>query len=228
MLGQIVYSTQGHGRLYLEEATVHGLPMLRAAIDPGSCWAKHRLKKAGKLLGRAGVRRVLVPQGFAEWEVLEKFSLRRVDPMPFFKAHAAPLAVAELRRQGREPGQCAVALRAIRTDREVVQAAQELCAQVRDVCISVPKGGAQLSDRLRWEYGVAVRPDYGCVPAAVRFDSRTWDQGAAVVDLFPPGPDLQSIQVRLKGLNETENEHFPLLAALWEGGKVKKDDLEFT
>lgn len=228
MLGQIVYSTQGRGRLRLEEVSLCGLPVLQVKVDPEGRWGRHRLKKVGKLLARSGTRRVLVPEGFAQWELLERYALRRVDPMPFLRAHAADLAVAALRRQGDQPEQCAVALRAVRTDRDVVRAAQELCTQVRDVCISVPKGGGQLSDRLRWEFGVAVRPDFGCVPAAVRFDSRTWDRANTVVDLFPPGPDSEHTWVRLKGLDGVETEHFPLLAALWEGGKVQRSDLEFT
>ncbi len=228
MLGQIVYSVRGRGRLRLEETDLHGVPVLRIGVDPEGQWGRYRMKKAGKLLARAGVRRVLVPKDFGAWETLERYALRRVDPMPFLRAHAAELAVAALQRQGNRPEQCAVALRAVRTDRDLVKAAEELCGRVRDVCISVPKGGRQLSDRLRWEYGVAVRPDFECVPGAVRFDPRTWERGGVVVDLFGPAPDPEQIRVRLKGAIGTETEDFSLLAALWEGGKVQKGDLEFT
>lgn len=228
MLGQIVYSVQGRRRLRLEEVKLHGLPVLQVKVDPEGLWARQRIRKAGKLLARAGTRRVLAPEGFGEWETLERYALRRVDPMPFLRAHAADLALAALRRQGERPERCAVALRAVQTDRDVVRAAELLCTQVRDVCISAPKGGGQLSDRLRWEYGVAVRPDFGCVPAAVRFDGRTWDRANAVVDLFGPRPDPAQIRVRLKGRIEGETERFSLLAALWEGGKVDGSDLEFT
>lgn len=228
MLGQIVYSVRGRGILRAEEEKVHGLPVLRVAVDPQGRWAARRIKKAGKLLKKAGVRRVLVPEGFAQWELLRRGGLRPVDPTPFLRAHGAELTLAALDRQGKRPEQCAVAIRAVRTQQDIVWTAERLCGQVRDICVSIPKGGEQLSQHLRWEFGVAVRPDFGGVPAAVRFDSRTWDQAAALVDLFPPGPDPRCGWVRLRGAGEEETEHFPLIAALWEGKMLKNGDLEFT
>lgn len=228
MLGQIVYSAQGKGRLKMEETTLHGLPVLRAAFDPAGRWAPHRLTRAGKRLKKAGIRRVLVPEGFSEWEILSCCGLRPVAPDAFLRAHAAQLTLAALERQGKRPEQCAVALRALRVDRDVVRTAETLCRQVRDVCISAPEGGEQLRDRLRWEYGAAVRPDFEHVAAAVRFDPRTWQRAEALVDLFPPGPDPRCAWVNVPGLEGEETEHFPLLAALWEEKRLKNSDLEFT
>lgn len=201
---------------------------MRAKVDPEGYWAKRRIQKVSRLFCRSGVRRVLVPNGFEEWAALEKHGLRRVDPVGFLRAQAAPLAIAALRRQGREPGCCAVALRGIRVDRDVANAAEELCLQVRDVCISVVRGGQELSDYLRWEYGAAVCPDHPAVGAAVRFDPRTGKQGEAVLDLFAPKVSLSGGRVTLLGVNPTETEVLPLIAALWEVGKVQKRDLEFT
>ena len=228
MLGQIVYSTGSCGRLRLEEGSIHGRPVLRAKVDPEGYWAKHRLQKAGRLLGRSGVRRVLVPEGFEGWAALEKQGLRRVEPVGFLRAQAAPLTLAALRRREREPERCAVALRSVRADRDVVNAAQELCLQVKDVCISVVRGGEELSEHLRWEYGAAVCPDHPTVAAAVRFDARTGRQGEMVLDLFAPKADLCGGGIALSGINGAETELLPLLAALWEAGKVRKSDLEFT
>ena len=228
MLGQIVYCGRDQGRLRLERAVAAGLPVLQVRVDPDRFWAKGRVKRAGRLLARAGAARVLVPEGFSYWPELERSGLRRVDPFPFLRGHAAQLAVSALRRRGETPEKCAVALRGGRVDRDLARAAQELCPQVRDICISAPRGREELEKHLRWELGVAVCPDFEGVPAAVRFDANTWDRGGTVLDLFPPQPELGQVEIRLSGLKVGETEYFPMLTALWEAGKVEKSDLEFT
>ncbi len=228
MLGQMVYCAGHQGRLRLERKTIAGLPVFQAKVDPDRFWAKGHVKRAGRLLARAGTTRVLVPEGFGFWPELERSGLRRVDPFPFLRGHAAQLAVAALRRRGEAPEKCAVALRNVRVDRDLARAAQELCPQVRDICIAVPRGGEELEKYLRWEFGVAVCPDFEGVPAAVRFDDNTWDRGGTVLDLFPPSPQLGQVEIRLSGLEVGETEYFPMLTALWETGKVEKSDLKFT
>ena len=75
---------------------------------------------------------MLVPEGFSAWPLLERYGLRRVDPVPFLRAHAAPLTLALLARMGVPPQQACVALRGREVDRSMVQAAQVLCPQVRE------------------------------------------------------------------------------------------------
>ncbi|MCI8870031.1 MAG: hypothetical protein HFF39_05735 [Lawsonibacter sp.] len=226
MLGQIVY--QAGARPRLERAQAGGLRVLRAELDPEGFWGERRLRRAARLLARAGAVRVLVPRGFDRWEALERQGLRRVDPLPFLRAHAAVLAVAALRKAGQDPARCAVALRGERAGRDLERAAHQLCALVREVCVSAPRGGEALSGTLRWEYGVAVRPDFAEVPAAVRFDPGTWAAGGAVLDLFPPSPCLGPVGVSLPGLEAGDGDPLCLLAALWEAGKVDGGALEFT
>lgn len=228
MLGQIVYCGRDGGRLRVEQDNVAGLSVLQVRLDPEGFWARRRMKQAGRLLARAGSRRVLVPETFEDWSALERAGLRRVDPFPFLRGHAAQLAIASLQRQGRAPERCTVALRGARVGRNLAQTARELCPQVRDICITAPKGGEELRRDLRWEFGIAVRPDDEMVPAAVRFDRQTWDRGETVLDLFPPEPELGQVEICLPGLERWETERFSLLAALWEAGKVRKSDLEFT
>ena len=228
MLGQIIFST-APGRITApEQTTLHGLSVLRVAVDPDGFWAGHRLRKAAKKLSRAGVRRVLAPEDFQSWQVLEEYGLHPMDPCPFLRANAAPLSVAALKRSGRVPERSAVALRALKADRAVVLAAEELCSQVRELCISAPRGGEALSHRLRWEYGMAVRPDWPEVGGAVRFDRETREQGGCVLNLFLQGLGENQVSVTVPGLKNSETGKISLLAALWEGGKLQKSDLEFT
>ena len=79
---------------------------------------------------------MLVPEGFAAWPLLERYGLRRVDPVPFLRAHAAPLTLALLAHMGVPPQQACVALRGREVDRSMVQAAQVLCPQVREIAVS--------------------------------------------------------------------------------------------
>lgn len=228
MLGQVVYQKGTRGRGRLERAEIGGLPVLRVQVDPEGYWGRRRIRRAAKLLERAGSARVLVPEEFPFWGELEAFGLRPVDPVPFLRFQAAELMVAALRRRGRAPEQCAVALRGNRADRDLVRAAQRLCPQVRDVCVSVPRGGEALSEQLRWEFGAAVRPDHGDVAGAVRFAPDTWQAGETVLDLFGPQADLGGVEVRAPGLDCAQTQPLPLLAALWETGKVGEKDLKFT
>ena len=228
MLGQIVFSARDGRWPRLERRTLCGLPVLQAAVEPDGVLGRVRLRQAAKLLSCAGVRRVLVPEGFDCWEPMHRRGLVPVDPLPFLQAHADALVVTALRKTGRIPERERVAVRALKAHRGVVLTAEALCLQVREVCISVNTGGEALARNLRWEYGMASRPDSGDVAAAVRFAPETLDAGGAVLDLFRPAIDTAGVQIALPGAKLGEMEPFPLLAALWEGGKVRKMDLEFT
>lgn len=228
LLGQIVFSAGKRRGTELEETCLHGLPVLRMAVDPEGFWAGHRLHRAAKKMARAGVRRVLVPEEFGHWEKLEQHGLGPVDPCPFLRANAAALSVAALKGSGRAPERSCVALRALKADRAVVLAAEELCTQVRELCIAAPRGGEALRRHLRWEYGMAVRPDRKDVSGAVRFEAETWEEGGCVLNLFLQGLGENQVSVTVPGLKNSETGRIFLLAALWEGGKLKKSDLEFT
>lgn len=229
MLGQIVYRAGRGGGLRPEAVELMGLRVLRVGLDPDSFWYGQRLGRAIKLLRRAGAGRVLVPEGFSRWESLERHGLRGVDPIPFLSAHAGALAVAALERREARPDRSAVALRGERETRDMVLAAHALSGQVREVCISVPGGGERLEAALRREYGMAVRPDYPQIPAAVRFDDGTDARGGAVLSLFGPRPELAGVEIGLReGRLPEDTQPLPLLSALWEAGLAGARTLEFT
>ena len=171
MLGQVVYQRDGKGTKVVR-APLHGVPVLRAALDPEGFWARRRAGRAARRLVRQGAARVLVPEDFPFWEELSRAGLRPVDPLPLLRSCAAPMALALLRRQGEDPLRAAVALRGSRAERDLVRAAEELCPRVRDLCLSVQTGGGELERYLHRQYGVALRPDWAGVQAAIRFDPR--------------------------------------------------------
>ena len=159
MLGQVVYQRDGKGTKVVR-APLHGVPVLRAALDPEGFWARRRAGRAARRLVRQGAARVLVPEDFPFWEELSRAGLRPVDPLPLLRSCAAPMALALLRRQGEDPLRAAVALRGSRAERDLVRAAEELCPRVRDLCLSVQTGGGELERYLHRQYGVALRPDW--------------------------------------------------------------------
>lgn len=226
MLGEITYSAEGDRELRPAVCSLHGLSVLRVRVEPQGRWARYRVRRAARLLSRSGVRRVLTPEDFPYWEVLAQCGLRSVDPVPFLCAHAAPIAVASLRKRGCAPERSAVALRGVRVGQELAEAARELSGQVRDVCISAAGGGEQLRAELRCTYGLAVCPDFAGVSAAVRFDPRTWDGGETVLDLFSPERLAAQLEIGVPGTKEKLS--LCRLAALWECGRVDRGDLEFT
>lgn len=96
MLGELVYCADGDGQPRRQER--YGLTVLRAEVRPGGWGEAGRLKRAARRLARLGVCRVLVPEEFCRWELLCRWGLGPVDPVPFFRACAGGLA-AWLRRE---------------------------------------------------------------------------------------------------------------------------------
>lgn len=171
---------------------------------------------------------MLVPEEFCRWELLYRWGLGPVDPVPFFRACAGGLALAVLRREGIPPHQGTVALRGRRVDRDMVRAAEFLCSRVRDVAVSAPVGGGELAAWLRREFGAPIRPDSGEIPAAVCFDGTGALEGRRVLTLFGPEAGLAGIRLRASALEPEDREKLPLMAALWESGRGERLGLEFT
>lgn len=224
MLGQLVFDPDGRERA--ERREVYGLTVLQVQVRPGGWLEKGRLRRGGKHLARAGVRRVLAPQGFDQWPALERWGLRRVDPVPFLRFHAPQVVLAALNRRGIVPETATVALRGQRVDRDMARAAQLLCPLVREVAISAPQGGEELSLWLRREYGLPVRPDGSEVSLAVYFDPQGAEEGDLL--LWGAEPKLGEVTAQASGLALEDREDLSLLTALWETGKIGKYGLEFT
>lgn len=227
MVGQIMFSPKGE-KCSLRRVEIGGMPVLRVGLCREGMFARHKVRRAARVLAEAGVRRVLVPDGFADWELLSSYGLRPIDPLPFLRFHADRLVIAALKRQGREPEKSVVALRAAGTDRDVVRAADRLCPAVRELCISVPKGGDDLRRHLHWEYGAALGPDRPGVNLGVRFDKATEGWGESVLELFPGGRQDIRVSAPLSEEEIAGTQRLSLLAALWECGKVDPAQLEFT
>ena len=134
MLGQVVYQRDGKGTKVVR-APLHGVPVLRVALDPEGFWARRRAGRAARRLVRQGAARVLVPEDFPFWEELSRADLRPVDPLPLLRSCAAPMALALLRRQGEDPLRAAVALRGTGRSR-IWSGRRRSCAPGCGICAS--------------------------------------------------------------------------------------------
>jgi len=224
LLGQLVVTSGGRGKA--AAGRLYGIPVLRAEADPEGFWGERRLRRAGRGLRRGGAVRVLAPAQLLDR--LAGFGLCPVNPEQFVRAQGVALALAALERRGLIPGQATVALRGGRVDRDMVRAAEGLCPQVRGLVIDAPRGGEELADRLRWEFGVPVLPGGERGDAALVFQPGGRAVEETALELFGPRPRLGGLRLSAPGLAGEDREDLPLLAALWEGGKLGRNDIKIT
>lgn len=226
MLGRICIDPQRRFRVTLEEENILGLRILKASVPaPGRAG---QLRRAARLLAKRKVGRVLVPDGFTAWELLERYGLKRVETEDFRRAIAAPLALAALRRMDVMDESATVVLRGERVTRAMRMAAISLCRRVRNVVISAHIGGEGLQAELRREYGVPnVEEGRGRIPDVALHFSESHGNGAIIFRLYGREPDMNGMKVgsARPGLPE-DSEQLALMAALWEAGKLRVDDPE--
>ena len=223
MVGQLVITPRGRGKT--EEYRLYGLPVLRVEADRSGFWGEHRLRGAGKRLRLGGVRRVLAPPDFDRWPLLERFGLRPVNPEHFVRAQSVPLALGLLERQDIPPDRATVALRGTRADRDMVRTAEQLCPMVRNLVVDAPRGGAELAQWLRREFGVPILPPGEAGQAELRFQAGCPRREGAL-ELYGPRPQLAGLKLTAPGLAEEDREDLRLLTVLWEGGKL--DHIKIT
>ena len=224
MLGQLILTPRGRGKT--EKCRLYGLPVLRAEVDRSGFWGERRLRRAARALRRDGVGRVLAPGDLLP--LLKELGLRRVDPEPLLRAQSAALALAALERRGLAPDRAVVALRGTRADRDLLRAAEELCPKVRGLVIDAARGGRELARWLRREYGVPILPEGEQGQAALVFQAGCPRREEVSLELFGPRPRLAGLTLTAPGLEEGDREDLSLLAALWEGGRLRPEDIKIT
>lgn len=224
MLGQLVLVSGGRGKA--APGRLYGLPVLRAAADRSGFWGERRLRRAARSLRRGGALRVLAPPELEA--VLAGFGLRPVEPERFVRAQSVPLALAALERRDVPPDRAAVALRGVRADRDMERTAAALCPLVRRLIIDAPRGGEELALWLRREFGVPVLPGGERGEIALSFQEGCPVPEEVSMELWGPRPQLAGLTLSAPGLEAEDRENLPLLAALWEGGRLAPEDIKIT
>ena len=224
MLGQLVVTSGGRGKA--AAGRLYGIPVLRAEADPEGFWGERRLRRAGRGLRRGGAVRVLAPAQLLDR--LAGFGLCPVNPEQFVRAQGVALALAALERRGLIPGQATVALRGTRADRDMARTAAALCPLVRGLVIDAPRGGEELALWLRREFGVPVLPEGERGEVALSFQEGCPVPEEASLELWGPRPRLAGLRLSAPELEEADRENLPLLAALWEGGRLAPQAIKIT
>lgn len=191
---------------------------------------RRRVNAAARRLRRAGVTRVVLPEGFPWGSQLEKYGVRPVSTLSLRRRLAADWVRGALAEAGVSPAGARVAVSAAQMTGELVRTVTELSLRHRYVLLDVPYGGEELCRRLRREYGISLllgpdRPQLEAADALVLFDPRTdlrrtggvtlplYDEAAPMGTLsLPPALEEQLPEGADRG---------QLLAALLEAGALR-------
>ena len=222
MLGVLVWHEERN--VVLERTDLLGMPVLRVSVSPDGRWAARRLGRAGRLLARQRVRRVLVPDGFDSWRELDRWGLCPVDPLPLYRAMADRMVLAELARSGVENERACVALRGDYVDADLERTARLLCPKVRTLIIQAAWGGERLTLELYRTFGAAPRRE---VPpdAAVRFSGAGQPEELVLCGR----PNLLGLEPEAAGAALPEGaEPIPLLTALWQAGRLSLEEIRLN
>lgn len=107
-IGQIAVGRKRSLRTQFSPERVLDMPILRAEIPEP--WRPRRLRRRPGA-PEAGVKRVLVPAGFAQWDTLESAGLGPVETGEFCRAMAPAVALAALTGAHIRPEGATVVLR---------------------------------------------------------------------------------------------------------------------
>ena len=117
---------------------------------------RRRVLTAAKRLRRAGVTRVVLPEGFSYGAQLEKCGVAPVSTLPLRRALAADLTRTAMAARYLSGGSARVAVVGDQLSGELVRAVTELALGHRYVLVDVPYGAEALAAQLRREYGVSL------------------------------------------------------------------------
>ena len=117
---------------------------------------RRRVASAARRLGKAGVREIVLPEGFAYGEQLKKGGVEMVSTAPLRRAIAADWVRWSLAERGRPTAGGRVAVSAAALTPEVARTVTELALRHRYVLVDLPYGGEALAAQLRKEYGVSL------------------------------------------------------------------------
>ena len=195
---------------------------------------RRRVNAAARRLRRAGVTRVVLPEGFPWGSQLEKYGVRPVSTLSLRRRLAADWVRGALAEAGVSPAGARVAVSAAQMTGELVRTVTELSLRHRYVLLDVPYGGEELCRRLRREYGISLllgpdREQLEGAEALVLFDRRPdlslanpvalrlYDEEQALPPLaLPPGME----EAVPPGVDRGQ-----LLAVLREAGALKREQI---
>lgn len=214
------------GRSNTEIQRLHGLTFLtvafyeREGLSPRA--VERRLRQLERTFQRGGVSRVILPPEFPYACRLR--AIKPVDTLGFYRGAADLLVLGLLEKRQINPAVARVALTGPRLCPELKEAARHLYRNVRELRIDVPgEDGALFSQLLQRNWGIPVIPRTMPVDVTVSFGP---SEKRADLSLWGELPDLGGQRLTAAGLDLPAELEQPVLALLWEQGRVKREQLQ--
>ena len=238
MIGMLTWTPAAGGfrqkSVTLETLNLFHMRVAWAAVARGprtpEAVLRRRVLTAARRLRKAGVTRLVLPEGFSHGAQLEKCSVAPVSTLSLRRSLAADLTRAAMAARGLSGGSAKVAVAGDQLSGQLVRTVTELALGNRYVLVDVPYGAEALAAQLRREYGVSLllspaREQLEEADVLVLFAARTdlRQKNPVVVPLYDeaaPLPPLllpPALEAQLPGGLQRPQ----LLAALVEGGVLR-------
>ena len=225
MVGWIKYLRE-KGRSTVEVQCLHGLSLLSAVLyEPAGTAPKtveRKLRRLEHMLERENVTRAILPSGFPYAGGFR--TIKPVDTLGFYRGAADLLVLGLLEGRRIKPSAARVAVSGPRLCPELKETVRHLCKRVREIRIDVPgEDGAVFSQMLQRNWGVPVMPRTITVDVTVSFGPS--DRPADLI-LWGETPDLSGQRLTVAELDLPAELEQPLLALLWERGRLKREQIK--
>lgn len=241
MVGLLLWKAPRGGRekgVVLRERSILHLRVCCAEVLRGprtpEAVLRRRVRSAMKRLGKAGVTRVVLPEGLSWEDLPEGTGLVPVSALPLRRALAVEWVRLSLKERGIPTAPARVAVTAAAMTGEVARTVTELALRHRYVLLSVPYGGEELSRRLRREYGVSLllKPDREQLEqadAVLLFDGRADLRGRNVLPVHDESAPLPPLVLppALEDALPPGVDRPQLLTLLLEGGVLRPGQIAF-
>ncbi len=155
MIGLLIWDNLPLYKINTRQETLLGLEVLCLHLSDSPTLLSYRLRRVGRMLAQHGVRKMLVPEGFAHWPMLHPWGLHPVAVLPTLQALAGDIFLAWLSAGKIDPRESIVCLLAPGISPAISQVAEQLAPQVAQLILPPVPGCSQLQQSLFLRYGLA-------------------------------------------------------------------------
>ncbi len=160
MYGLLNFEEKGghHGSVVCASKNICGMHFFQVSVIHSAYGflEKSRLKRAAKMMKKAGVHRALFPDGFSGMDIFENFGIAAVHENYLRAMTGAEIARRVMNEHHLSPTETCVGIAGEHMGADVRKALMTLALHVRYTILDLPGGGEGICSVLRREYGVSV------------------------------------------------------------------------
>lgn len=153
MVGWMRWGSLGRFTVTGDTCMIGGCPLYRVSLSEKGKLLPLRLKLANQLYLEKNIRSVIVPEGFLHWESFPQ--CRPFEPLETLQGLGGEYLLYRLAQWNLSASEAVVVLEGDRVTSSMERVAWILAPRVREVVLSVGKGGEQLQERLYQQFGMA-------------------------------------------------------------------------